>query len=168
MRLIKICVLLTVCQTAFGQLPDDWMGHYSGELKTINLNGERGKYHMELDISEISDSSYNFTIIYGQDSMRQERKYALHKEGNNHFMLDEKNGIVLDMSYGFKRLASVFEVQGNLLHICYIKTDYGIRFECTSSNKSAQTGGGEHAGAEIPLVYSYKTSTFQVAQLKKQ
>ena len=167
MRLTFLLLLLIGVQTSFAQLPDDWFGNYSGELETVDIKGIQMSYHMELQISRSSDTSYNFVIIYGEDSTRQERKYMLYDNGPNRFALDEQNGIILEMSMGFDRLYSVFEVQGALLHIAYIKQKKGIRFELTSSKVSFNTGNSEEGGEKTPLVVSYKTTNFQQANLKK-
>ncbi|MBD3638071.1 MAG: hypothetical protein HUJ25_12020 [Crocinitomicaceae bacterium] len=154
---------------SFSQLPEKWLGHYVGELSSVNLKGNTTQFHMELIISERSDSTYHFTIIYGDvdDSLRQERAYQLIPTSSSRFLLDEKNGIVLDMSLGNDRLVSVFEVNDNLLHVSYIKTKKGIRFELTSSVLTKITGGNTtDQGEEIPEVQSYSTVSFQYANLK--
>lgn len=145
------------------------MGHFIGELTSVNLQGTETKFHMELKINERSDSSYNFTLVYGKDSLRQERAYQLIPDGKAHFILDEKNGILLDMSLGNGALVSVFLVQDNLLHVSYALSKKGIRFELTSSSTAKLTGGfANDMGEEIPYVQSYKTIAFQYAFLKRK
>jgi hypothetical protein len=154
---------------SYSQLPQEWIGHYVGELTSVNLQGKTSNYHMELKLNERKDSTYNFTIIYGEDSTRQERAYQLIPDGSNHFVLDEKNGILISMSLGNERLVSLFEVQENFLHVSYIFTENGLRFELTSSKPAGITGGTTtDSHEEIPLVTAYKTIAFQSAILKKQ
>ena len=152
----------------FSQLSEDWMGHYKGELYAYSLKGDTTQYHMEMDIAPKTDSSCHFTIIYGEDSLRQERKYTLIQKSPYSLKLDEHNGIILDMTLIHGTLYSVFEVQENLLHVSYTLTDDGIVFELSSSIKGKETGGTSTAkGEEIPLVQSYFTSVYQFAHLKK-
>jgi hypothetical protein len=167
MKRSLILLMLISATFSFSQLSEDWFGKYRGELNTTSLSGISMTYNMEMEISAISDTSYNFIIIYGEDSTRQERAYQLYDNGPNHFILDEQNGILLDMSYGMDRLVSVFEIQGSVLHVSYIREKKGIRFELTSSKKSFQTGDNIHEGVKQPLIFSYNTSSFQEAYLKK-
>ena len=162
-------IFLTLCSSmvTYGQLSTDWIGQYKGTLKANGLNGKEVQFAMELHIAHIDDSTYSFTIIYGKDSLRQERAYLLEVQGENRFVLDEQNGINLPMSLINNRLVSVFEVQGSWIHVSYILKSKGIRFELTSSNFHEETGGGTADGEEIPIVKSYLTSAFQYAELKK-
>ena len=169
MRYTVLSILLLAGTLSLAQLPKKWMGKYKGELTSVNLAGQESQFGMELHISEKEDSTYNFTIIYTSGETKQERAYQLIPDGDNHFMLDEKNGIILDMSLGKDRLTSFFEVQGSYLHVNYIFTKKGLRFELTSSSKAEITGGIENEeGEKIPEVQSYKTISFQFASLKKQ
>lgn len=167
MRALYLLAFFFISQISYSQLSEDWFGKYTGQLETVDINGIQMSYHMELNISRATDTSYHFVIVYGEDSTRQERKYMLYDNGMNHFVLDEQNGIILDMSMGFNRLYSVFEIQGSLLHIAYIKEKKGIRFELTSSKVSFKTGNTEENGEKTPLIISYKTANFQQADLKK-
>lgn len=164
---IFLCLFLSL-QTVNAQLTEKWMGDYIGTLTSTNLEGKTADFHMELHIAMNEDSTYNFTIVYGKDEQRQERAYLLIPSGKNKFVLDEKNGILLDMSLGPDRLTSVFEVQGSLLHVSYILEKKGIRFELTSSTEGAITGGNVSEDQEIPSVTSYKTTSYQSAFLKRQ
>ncbi|UKN00483.1 hypothetical protein K6119_12150 [Paracrocinitomix mangrovi] len=168
MKLISSLFFTVISLMSFAQLPSDWMGHFEGELTSVNLAGKTANFHMELDIELNSDSTYNFTLTYGQDEQQQKRSYLLKKADQNHYTLDEQNGIELDMNFGNNRLVSVFEVQGNFLHVSYIKTKKGFKYELSSSKKAKKTGGEKDAnGNEIPAVQSYNTLSFQYATLKK-
>ncbi|MCB9223734.1 MAG: hypothetical protein H6582_06095 [Crocinitomicaceae bacterium] len=167
MRRVLIVLICTVSLISSAQLSANWLGKYSGELNSTDINGFQMTYHMELEIGILTDTSYTFNIIYGEDSTKQVRAYRLFNSGINHFIMDEQNGILLDMSYGFNRLTSVFEIEGAFLHISYVRTKKGISFELTSSKKSHNTGDKIHEGEKIPLVTSYKTLVFQTAELKK-
>lgn len=167
MRIVLSIFMLLIMEFSFCQLPESWLGKYEGTMESKDMNGLSFTYKMGMEISTLTDSSYTFLIIYGEDSSRQERSYLLYNNGPNKFVLDEQNGILLEMSYAFDRLVSVFEIQGALLHVSYIKQKKGIRFELTSSKKSFKTGDIEFEGDKIPEIYSYITSSFQQAELKK-
>lgn len=168
MRVALIAILINLCTISYGQLPKNWFGHYKGELTSVNLEGKETSFGMELIIKELTDTTYSFTIIYTGEGVKQERAYQLISKGKGHFLMDENNGIILDMSYGKDRLVSFFEVKGSFLHVSYILEKKGIRFELTSSRASQKTGGTTNEGEEIPEVQSYMTISFQYAWLKRQ
>ena len=163
--LLLLAILLA--STSFAQLSEKWEGKFVGTLISTNLEDKVSDYHMELHIDLKADYTYNWIIIYGQDSTRQERKYILKPDGNNHFMLDEQNGIELHMSHSDNTITSAFEDEGNLLHVVYTLTKKGIMYELTSSNAKSETGGGDNNGSKIPIVSTYKTVAFQSAFLKR-
>lgn len=169
MRMIVVLMLcLSFSFKANCQLSTHWPGHYSGDLFAQNVNGNETTYHMELIIEKQTETAYSWIIIYGEDSTRQERKYQLNILQGNVFQLDEKNGIVLNISHNDNELTSVFEVEGSLLHVIYRLDKKGIFFELTSSSEKSTTGGQtNYDDGHIPEVITYRTSTFQTAYLKK-
>ncbi len=148
-----------------------WQGHYSGELKSENLQGKTYFYPMELKIEAVDDDTYKWIIIYGKegDSARSERNYLLKRTSKkNNFIIDEQNTILLDINLINNSFYSVFEVQDNLMLVEYRLSENQIDFNLTSSQGKTETGNSTHEGEEIPLVYSYKTTTRQHAVLKKR
>lgn len=169
MKLFSIFFLSILSISSFSQLSDSWMGNFQGELYATNLAGIETTYRMELDISKIDETSYNWVITYGADSTKQERAYILNFIGMNLYEMDEQNGILLKVSYNDNALTSVFEVDGNLLHVIYRITKKGVLFELTSSNGKTISGGNtDESGAKVPEVGSYQTIAFQTAYLKRQ
>ena len=168
MRAALLATLLVFSTSSFSQLSSDWLGHFKGKLTSVNLEGNETEFGMELKIEEVKDSTYNFTIIYSGNGVQQERAYELYLKGPGHYLLDEKNGVIVDMSYGKDRLVSFFEIQDNFIHVSYILEKKGIRFELTSSVSTQKTGGNTSEEVEVPEVQSYKTVSFQFASLKRQ
>jgi len=168
MKYLLSLSILFITSSAFTQLSEKWEGKFTGTLFSTNLEDKVVDYQMELHIKMKSDYTYDWTIVYGSDSTRQEREYILKPDGKNHFMLDEQNGIALHMSHSDNSITSVFEVDGNLLHVKYNLSKKGIMYELTSSNGKAATGGGKIDGQKVQTVYTYKTIAFQSAFLKRQ
>jgi len=164
MKNITLFLFLVLPFYGFNQLPKQWEGHYIGELKSENSGGNSANYHMELIVNSLTDSTYNWIIIYGEDSLRQERKYFLIDKGNNQFDIDEDNSILLSCNLIKNQFISVFEVQGNLIHVVYTFKKRKVCFDLTMSSNRSETGNGDE---ETPLVYSYETSTVQKAILKR-
>lgn len=169
MKKVLVIYSLVLSLISFAQLDKSWEGVYVGDLHSENLKGSHVSYHMELHIKALNETTYEWIIVYGQDSLKQERNYQLiHKEGNS-FVLDEQNSILIPMSLHKNSLHSVFEVQGNLLHVVYTLGKEEITFELMSAGKKTTSGGETDAQDQpIPIVNSYKPSAFQTAQLKRQ
>ncbi|NOQ70923.1 MAG: hypothetical protein GQ574_02915 [Crocinitomix sp.] len=169
MKKIHFILLFFLPLLSFGQISDKWEGHYSGEL-TSNSKGGTNSYHMEIIFKQLNDSTYNWTIVYGQDSLRQERKYLLRKIDTYQYTVDEQNGIVLSTNLIQNTFISVFEVQGNLIHATYTFKKNKIYFKLTSSSARTETGDikpSEDNDESIPLVYSYASVAYQSAILKR-
>jgi len=169
MKKTVLILLLILSANGFSQLSDSWIGDFVGELTSTNLTGKESSYHMELHIKNITDTTYQFQIVYGKDSTRQERNYQLNYLGNNSYEMDEKNSIMMHVSQNNNSLVTVFEVQKTLIHVTYRLSKKGISFELTSSNNKKSTGGeiGD-SNKKIPEVISYKTTAFQTAFLSRQ
>jgi hypothetical protein len=169
MNKLYLLLLLFLPLVNYGQISNKWEGHYKGKL-AIQTQNKTSKYHMEIIFMPLNDSTYNWTIVYGKDTSRQERKYLLKKTGENQFVVDEQNGIVLSMNLMGNSFISVFEVQGNLIHARYTFKKNSVYFELTSSSARSETGNlkpSSDSEETIPLVYSYQTVAYQSAILKK-
>lgn len=169
MRLFVTSLLLSCSLASFNQFQKKWFGHYSGELVIENISGSNQVYHMELIFQELSDTTFQWTIIYGEDSLRQERNYLLLKIANNRFEIDEANSIILSCNLIGNQFISVFEVENNLIHVIYTFGRNNVIFDLSSSSNKYETGQTEPSdSSEIPLVISYQTTTVQKAILKRQ
>jgi len=148
-----------------------WLGHYTGELKSESIKGNTNVYHMELKLEAKTDSIFNWVIIYGkeEDSLRSVRNYLLKRTATkNQFIIDEQNSILLDINLINNSFYSIFEVQDNLMLVEYRLLENQIDFILTAGHGRAETGNSVYEGEEIPMVYSYKTTTRQHASLKKK
>lgn len=153
----------------FGQLPQEWQGNYYGTLNVSTVQGDTMSYAMGLEIHNLSDTTVSWVIIYGEDSLKDVRNYVLKSTGNNQYGIDEMNGIVLSCSLIGNQLISVFEVQGNLIHVIYRCEENAIHFNLISSTNRTDTGNVDDSTNlnAIPLVYTYQTTTSQKAVLKR-
>lgn len=152
--------------------PDDFVGDWAGELEIFNAEGKRMSVPMELLIQPINDTSYTYTIIYGEDKVAGKRDYIIVRgaDGPHHWVCDEQNSILLDGYYLANVYQSVFTVGGT-----YLTSDvehrgdhllYSIR-----SGKEVPvrtTGDTMHEGEEVPAVNSFKVSGYQRAVLREK
>ena len=75
-----ILLSLLIGNTCQGQNLDNWMGQYHGRLKITNFNGTESYHNMFLNVEQISDSSYQWQIMYNSDSTKDIRNYILKKQ----------------------------------------------------------------------------------------
>lgn len=169
MRILFSFYIITSSLFSFGQLQEKWLGHYVGELSIYSISGTHQVYHMELLFNQLTTDTYEWTIVYGEDSLRQERKYILISKGDNIFEIDEQNGIVLSCNLIGNKFISTFEVANNLIHVTYTFTKNQLIFDLSSSTSKFETGAiNTTDSSEVPVVISYQTTTLQNALLKRQ
>jgi len=168
MKWIVLFIAFWTTQAGNAQIPASWEGRYQGVLVSTNFQGKEMRYAMSLIVSKIADSSWTWTIIYGEDSLKQEREYLLILNEKGQFAIDEQNSIRLSSHLIDNRFVCVFEVQGNLIHTVYRFEQDTVKFELTSSSGAYETGNTVQENNDtIPLVVSYRTVAFQQAELTK-
>jgi len=170
-------ILLVIATTLGAQtdslpaFPQDFTGKWAGTLEVFNAKGMAQSVPMELHILPISDTTYTYTIIYGEDKVAGKRDYLIVRgpDGPHHWICDEQNTILLDGYYLGNVYQSVFTVMGSYLvsnlehrgdHLLYT-------IQAGSDKAIRSTGNQTHEGEEIPEVKSYKTSGYQRSRLTR-
>jgi hypothetical protein len=152
MLMIRLLFLLflglsTLTARAQARLPATWIGDWTGTLRILKANDAVDQLDMELHI-HLTDSlhRYDWTILYHpSDTAVDRRAYELigQRDQDNHFVIDEKNSILLDCYFYQETLSSYFQVDQSLLLInyTYLGGD-SMRFEVfpTSTKHPALTG----------------------------
>ncbi len=150
--------------------PQDFVGKWGGQLEIFRPEGVVQSVPMELHILPLSDTSYTYTIIYGEDKVAGKRDYVIVQgpEGPHHWICDEQNSILLDGYYLGRTYQSVFTVMGNYLISNLEHRDDQLIYSIQSGKEAAirTTGDQEHAGEEIPAVKSFKVAGYQRATLE--
>jgi len=159
--------------TSSYSFPDDWVGHWYGDLEIYNAAGLQQTIAMGLEILDTDSSGvYDWTIIYGQDSSAQRRAYQLLPvdTSQGHYVIDEKNGILIDAYHVRDALTSVFEVSGNMLVISYQRTREDMIFSVKlfPTEEVRISGDTLIAAQEIPEVKSFHLKVDQVGRLQKK
>ena len=153
--------------------PDDWLGYWSGDLNIYNSKGLKQTVPMSLDLAETDTlGTYTWAIIYGQDSTAQRRDYQLKEIDTSmgHYLIDEKNGILLDAYHIHNELSSVFEVMGNTLLTSY-KLEHGemvFSVKLFPSEEVRISGDTIMENQDIPKVSSFQLTVNQIARLQKK
>jgi len=149
-------------------LPAEWHGKWVGTLKITPVEGKEEQTPMELTIEPIKDSkNLRWRIIYGEGKKAPVRDYELQpQEKPNHFVIDEKNGVLIDAVLVGGVLHSQFEVGGSLIPVRYDRTGDLLRFSLTvASTKDPRES--KLTGKEDFKVKAYKVESYHVAELKK-
>jgi hypothetical protein len=176
MKLLKVVFLFTSLfflstftkGASLSDFPDGWLGKWTGKL-LIYGEGEPKEVYMELNIKDADEvNHWKWTIIYGKGEFGQTRAYELIliDSAKGKFKMDEKNSILLDMTYRNNSFFSTFEVEKNLVTAVYTLIDNKIIFEIISSDmKNPLVTGNE--GEEVSTVFSYPVTVVQKAELNK-
>lgn len=108
---------------AFGQnntsFPDSWIGKWKGKMEIITPKGTMQTVPMELHISKgDSVDKWNWTIVYvAKKDSPDVRKYVIisKDKSKGHYIMDERNGILMDSYFIGGEFFCDFEVEGTRL-----------------------------------------------------
>lgn len=153
--------------------PQNYVGTWRGELE-VWLPG-RGRVQalpMELVIQSLTDTSYTYTIIYGEDREAGKRPYELvvHDAAKGLYFIDERNGIGLEAYLVGEVFVQRFEVMGNLLTTqTRIREDGTLLWEIFSGPLDPVSRSGDTVtnGDTIPPVTAYGVGNYQRAVLRR-
>jgi hypothetical protein len=169
-------VLLLLSVTLFSQtnLDDEreilnWLGEWKGELNIESTSKSKQVVPMKIKHFKTDTiGTYGWFLIYGEDEKNGKRAYFLKEKdpSNGHYLLDEKNGILLDTYLAGNKMISSYHVEGTLITSIYtLKPDGNMLFEIYFGNTDqVNTSGGNE---DIPIVKSYKVGGYQRAELKR-
>lgn len=158
--------VLTAQDNAF---PGNFIGHWKGKLSWMRPGKPTQEFTMQLKIMAVKDSSnqYQWRMSYG-DSSKDERPYILKAVNikNNHWQIDEQNGIVLDNYVAGNCLQGSFMVMGNTIidNYCIENGRMSVEFFSFKTSDKTVTGKGT---SESPAVESYRMGGYQYGMLEK-
>jgi hypothetical protein len=151
------------------QFPQSFMGHWQGTLYWYPAGKpEPQTVTMELHIQPAdSAAQYTWQIVYGKVT-DDNRPYVLKvaDSAKGHWVIDEKNGIILDGYWVGQRFCGAFTVQGNTILDSYWIENGQLHVEFFSYKQTpvATTGSGTE---DSPKVDSYRIGSYQKAVLTK-
>ena len=175
MKVFKIfyipIILLFVCSSiksnAQSSFPEGWLDDWKGKLIIYSENNVKQEVTMELNIRNTdTDGHWKWIIIYGTGEFRQERHYELMliDSVKGKYKMDEKNSIILDMTYANNTFYSTFNVDKNLITAIYRLENKKIYFEIISSDMKSPLVTGQES-EDISIVESYPVNVTQRAVL---
>lgn len=171
--LLLLCVSLYAQQPASKKqettvsFPQSFIGNWKGTL-TWSVAGKTPQtFTMRLNVQPADSGRYTWQIIYGDDQ-KDNRPYLLIPvdTAKGHWVVDERNSIILDSYWIANRFTGVFAVGGSTIFDAYWIDDEGLHVEfVTYGSKAINTTGG--TSKEIPPVESYQIKSVQRGILKR-
>lgn len=182
---MKFTLLLSLIFAAFigfsQEFPEDWEGDYSGQMILGNVHSPNDTVDVLFNIHEvIKDSVWTYKMTYHSKRYRKIVKdYIIKRERKGdqvNYILDELDGIEIEMSYMNGCFYNIFEVMDQLYISTMRLSDSDIHFElfAASFTKTKTTTLKEEEKEESeekkdPItVNSYKPLLHQSVYLKRQ
>jgi hypothetical protein len=161
--------LFIACIANAQSFPADFVGHWKGEMEWCRQGKKSSqKFPMQLRIQPADTAGqYTWQIIYGKEQT-DNRPYILKPvdTAKGHWVVDERNGIILDQYWMGNKLSGVFSVGGSIIFNSYWleKGKLMVEFVSIPTNPLARTGSGTE---DSPYVDSYTIKSFQKGILSK-
>jgi len=149
-------------------LPANWHGRWTGTLKITPVDGKEQETPMELTIEPLKGSkNLRWRIIYGEGKKAPVRDYELQpQEKVHHFIIDEKNGILIDAWLTGGVLHSQFEVGDSMIAVRYERSGDVLRFSLTATS-TKEPRESKLTGKDDFQVKSHKVESFHAAELRQ-
>lgn len=174
-KFLIVCFLGLTCFFSVNaqSVLESWEGTYEGEMIVGFTNRPNDTLQVKFELLPIqADSSWTYRMTY--DSKRYGiivKDYEIHRDGTSstNFLLDEKDGIVIEMSLMNDCFYDMFEVMDQLYAITMRKVDDDIHFELfTARKKKAMITHSEEDEEGVSYeVTSYKPTQHQSVLLKR-
>lgn len=154
---------------SISDFPKAWLGHWEGELNWYAGTNAPKKVKMQLRIFPADTAGhYTWQLIYG-DKAEDNRPYILKPidASKGHWVIDERNSIVLDQFLIGQVFSGAFTVMGNTIVNNYQleKDRLMVEFYSLPAKPIRQSGEGTQ---ESPTVDSYSVRSYQKAILKRK
>ena len=146
---------------------ESWEGEYEGQMVVGFTGRANDSVDVRFELKPIeADSSWTYRMTYDSQKFGVVvKEYEIHRVGNStvDFLLDEQDGIIIEMSLMNNCFYDMFEVMDNLYATTLRKIGDDIHFDLfTSAKKKATvTTSEEDDDGNIYEVTSYKPSLHQ-------
>jgi len=153
------------------QFPNHWEGKWTGTLEIYYQNQLRQAIPMELTIRSIDSTRWEYLTVYDplENPVRKAYELIARNQERGQYIIDEKNGILLDAQFQNGCLYSAFEVMGSYLQSRTCMTDSELHYEIISGPKKASHVVGDTIiGTDtIPPIQIFSRPSVQRGILKK-
>jgi len=167
-------ILFTLVKIGNAQLnkpvnfPQSFIGKWKGKLQWMVAGKPTQTFTMQLNVLPTDTTNqYTWQIIYG-DAGKDNRPYILKPidTAKGHWIVDERDGIMLDSYVHGNSIKGAFTVQGNTIVDNYtvVGNKMNVEFFSIKLTDKKQSGKGTE---DVPFVDSYKMGSYQVGVLTK-
>ncbi len=172
---MKYAIFVLICLSGSTILPAQdfpatFLGHWEGDLEWFQTGKKTPqKVNMQLFVAP-SDSinTYTWKLVYGEKN-QDSRPYLIKAADSSkvHWIIDERNGILLDHYWTGNCLTGAFTVQQTtIINNFRVEGDQLIVEFYAIAAKPVRISGG--SGEEVPEVSSYGEKSYQKAVLRKK
>jgi hypothetical protein len=162
-------ILFSVNALLAQSFPQSFIGHWKGEISWYQPGKKAPqKFAAQLKVAPTDTAGqYTWQIIYGKEE-KDNRPYILRSidTAKGHWVIDEKNGIVLDQYWVGNTFSGAFALDAVTIINSYRleKEKLIINFFTVNHRSVNKTGSGTEAS---PAVNSYRLSGYQVGILTR-
>lgn len=152
---------------------EEWEGIYEGEMLIGFTERSNDSLHVRFEMLPLEEeASWTYKMIYNSKRYGEIIKdYIIYQDGdsNESFILDEKDGILIEMSLMNNCFYEMFEVVEQLFAATLCKDGDSLRFDlAVSPKKMKRVSRIEPEEGEDPIeVISYKPTQHQTALLHR-
>ncbi len=154
--------------------PEDWEGIYDGKMTIGSTERLNDSVAVVFELATIEkDSSWTYRMIYNSERFGVITKdYIIRRDGNNptNYLLDELDGILIEMSLMNGCFYDVFEVMDQLYSTTMCWNNGSIRFDLymSSRNTPRVTNSEVDEEGNSYEVKSYKPTQHQTVVLTRR
>lgn len=145
MKLRLLFSILLISFTGKAQFPEDWIGSHSGTMYLSNNVGVYDSIDVQLELQElVVTKRWSYKMTYNSARFGEMIKdYEIVLDSNG-YLMDEQNGLYIELAYMKDVFYEFFEV-GEMLYSCTMRRiENGILFEIFgASSKSTRTSNTE-------------------------
>ncbi len=166
------CALFAQADKDFFRFPGDYYGDWQGPLHIYKGDSIIRTISMRLVIRQLNSKSDAWKIMYyaGEDTII--KAYELIRDDSipGHFIIDEKNSILLDGYVHGGVFVQRYEVNESLITVRTERRGKKLYFEILAGSIKAirKSGGIPFQKEKVPRVSSFKIGLRQLAILSKQ
>lgn len=142
-------------------------GIWTGDLEMVGRLGQVRKVPMRLDIIRSGDSVWVWKTVYDENKVPIVKDYLMRlvNEREGKYMLDERDGILINVSLMGNKFYSLFDVEGTILSCTYQFTDSLLFYEIVSGPSKPEKTSKLADGNKVN---SYEVKSLQRAVLRRK
>ncbi|MCR9172989.1 MAG: hypothetical protein NXI10_10870 [bacterium] len=141
MRHFLLLFLLISFQGISQEFPEDWLGSYKGEMLIANLGRPTDTIPVEYEMVTIEEDSiwsYKMTFLSEKFGtiVKDYKIVATSKDNKNQYLLDENNGIVMEITLMDGTFYGMYEVMDMMFITTMKYTDGNIFYDLFAAPKA--------------------------------